>query len=274
MGVRSSSIDDLPNALADGDELTRRLGDRPPAVFLDYDGTLTPIVERPQDAIISDSMRETVRRLAQRCTVCVVSGRDRSVVQELMGVYDLVVAGSHGFDIWSPEQGTIEHSAASGFEELLERVKAELDEALSSVQGAVVEPKRASVAAHYRQAGQSGRERVQEVVEDLLARHPDELKVTPGKMVYEIQPKLDWDKGKAVLHLLDVLELDPDAVPLYIGDDVTDEHAFEALGDRGIGIIVAGADDPEARGRETAAQFVLESVGEVQRFLDSLARSR
>jgi trehalose 6-phosphate phosphatase len=112
------------------------------------------------------------------------------------------------------------------------------------------------------------------VVEDLLARHPDELKVTPGKMVYEIQPKLDWDKGKAVLHLLDVLELDPDAVPLYIGDDVTDEHAFEALGDRGIGVIVAGADDPEAKGRETAAQFVLESVGEVQRFLDSLARSR
>lgn len=273
MVVRSSSTDDLPSALADGSELARRLGGRPPAVFLDYDGTLTPIVERPQDAVISESMRETVRRLAQRCTVCVVSGRDRSVVQELMGVYDLVVAGSHGFDIWSPEQGTIEHSAASGFEDLLERVTAQLEKALSSIEGAVIEPKRASVAAHYRLASQAGRQQVRETVEELLARHPDELKVTPGKMVYEIQPKLDWDKGRAVLHLLDVLELERDAVPLYIGDDVTDEHAFEALAERGIGIIVASANDPEARDRETAAQFVLQSVEEVQRFLDSLARS-
>lgn len=274
MVVRTSSIDALPSALADGSELARRLGDRPPAVFLDYDGTLTPIVERPEDALISESMRETVRRLAQRCTVCVVSGRDRAVVQDLMGVYDLVVAGSHGFDIWSPQQGTIEHSAASGFEDLLARITAQLQDELSSVDGSAVEPKRASVAAHYRRASEAGRQRVREVVEDVLARHPDELKVTPGKMVYEIQPKLDWDKGKAVLHLLDVLDLESDAVPIYIGDDVTDEHAFEALADRGIGIIVAGGNDPEAKGRDTAAQFRLESVDEVQRFLDSLAQSR
>lgn len=271
MTVRSSSVADLPNALAPESGLAHRLGDRPPAVFLDYDGTLTPIVERPEDAVISSEMRETVRRLAQRCTVCVVSGRDRAVVQDLMGVYDLVVAGSHGFDIWSPEQGTIEHSAASGFEDLLADVTGQLREALSSVEGAVIEPKRASVAAHYRLAGDDGRRQVHATVEDLLARHPDELKVTPGKMVYEIQPRLEWDKGRAVLHLLDVLDLERDAVPLYIGDDVTDEHAFQALAGRGLGIIVAGAD--EDRGRDTAADFVLESVDEVQRLLESLGRS-
>jgi trehalose 6-phosphate phosphatase len=92
-------------------------------VFLDYDGTLTPIVERPQDAVISERMREAVSGLSGRCTVCVVSGRDRPVVQELMGVHDLVVAGSHGFDIWSPREGTIEHDAAIGFEELMARVR-------------------------------------------------------------------------------------------------------------------------------------------------------
>jgi trehalose 6-phosphate phosphatase len=74
-------------------------------VFLDYDGTLTPIVERPEDATISEEMRESVRTLAERCPVCVVSGRDRPVVQELMGLNNLIVAGSHGFDIWSPDQG-------------------------------------------------------------------------------------------------------------------------------------------------------------------------
>ena len=101
-------IGDLSHALEDGDQLTKHLDGRRPAVFLDYDGTLTPIVDRPEDAIISDSMREAVRGLAKRCPVCVVSGRDRRVVQELMGVDDLIVAGSHGFDIWSPTGGEIQ----------------------------------------------------------------------------------------------------------------------------------------------------------------------
>jgi trehalose 6-phosphate phosphatase len=96
------SIAALPHALRDRDELTRQFGGRRPAVFLDYDGTLTPIVDRPDDAVISESMRAAVRALAQRCPVGVVSGRDRRVVQGLMGVDDLIVAGSHGFDIWSP----------------------------------------------------------------------------------------------------------------------------------------------------------------------------
>ena len=91
------------------------MGGSKPAVFLDYDGTLTPIVDRPEDALISASMRKAVRDLAGRCTVCVVSGRDRPVVQELMGVDDLVVAGSHGFDyrlVGDEERGTVKRSSS------------------------------------------------------------------------------------------------------------------------------------------------------------------
>jgi trehalose 6-phosphate phosphatase len=272
MTVGSSSIADLPNALH-GDELARRTGDARPVVFLDYDGTLTPIVDRPQDAVISERMREAVSGLAARCTVCVVSGRDRQVVQKLMGVHDLVVAGSHGFDIWSPQEGTIEHEAASGFEALIARVTARLQEELSSIDGAVVEPKRASVAAHYRLVAEPQRPEVEEVVERLLAEHPEELKVTPGKMVYEIQPKLDWDKGRAVLHLLTALELDSDdVVPIYVGDDITDEHAFVALAGRGVGVFVGDPEDPEVANRITAADLRLDSIEEVERFLDALAR--
>ena len=102
----------------------------------------------------------------------------------------------------------------------------------------------------------------------MLAEHPDELKVMPGKMVYEIQPKIDWDKGKAVLYLLEALDLDrEDVVPIYVGDDVTDEDAFEALKGRGIGIFVGRADDPEVSGRTTAADYVLHTTQEVERFL-------
>src|SRR5215211_7544256 len=220
-------VSDLPHALAQGDELARRLARKVPAVFLDYDGTLTPIVDRPEDAVISQGMRNAVHRLAQRCSVCVVSGRDRRVMQELMGLDDLTVAGSHGFDIWSPE-GAIERGEGTEFEVLLAEVKARLH---------------------------------------------DELKMTPGKMVYEIQPKLDWDKGKAVLRLLETLGLDrDDVVPLYVGDDITDEDAFVALARRGIGIFVGRADDPEVAERTTAADYILHSTEEVRQFLDTLGR--
>jgi trehalose 6-phosphate phosphatase len=266
-------IGDLPHALEDGDQLDRDLAGRRPAVFLDYDGTLTPIVDRPEDALISESMRDAVRGLAKRCPVCVVSGRDRRVVQELMGVDDLIVAGSHGFDIWSPAGGEIQREEGEEFGRLLEGVQERLREELGGIEGALIEPKKSSVAAHYRLVSEDERPRVGRVVDELLAEHPDELKVTPGKMVYEVQPNIDWDKGKAVLYLLGALDLDrDDVVPMYLGDDITDEHAFEALATRGIGIFVGRADDPEVAGRTTAAHYVLHDVSEVERFLDTLAR--
>ena len=265
---------DLPHALRDGEQFAERLGGARPAVFTDYDGVLTPIVDRPEDALISASMREVLRELASRCPVCVVSGRDRAVVQQLMGLDDLVVAGSHGFDIWSPEAGTLEHEAGSAQEGLIENVTAELDQAVGGVPGVAIEPKKISVAAHYRLVADEGdRTKVREAVQQLLAERPDDLKMTPGKMVYELQPKLDWDKGRAVLYLIDALGLDgDDVIPLYLGDDITDEDAFQALKGRGIGIYVGSQTDPERDGRSTAADFVLDSVAEVERFLDGLAR--
>ena len=207
-----ASIAALPHALREGEELKRRFGGRRPAVFLDYDGTLTPIVERPEDAVISESMRAAVRGLAERCPVCVVSGRDRRVVQDLMGVDHLIVAGSHGFDIWSPSEGTLEHEAGSGFEELIDRVTARLREEADPIEGSLVEPKKASVALHYRLVADTDRPAIAGIVDRVLAENPGELKVTPGKMVYEIQPKLEWDKGTAVLYLLKALRLDRDDV--------------------------------------------------------------
>ena len=272
MSSTATGVSQLPHALRDGEQLERRLAGRRPAVFLDYDGTLTPIVERPEDAVISESMREAVRRLAERCPVCVVSGRDRRVVQELMGIDDLIVAGSHGFDIWSPEEGTLEHAAGRGFESLIERVTARLREEAGGIEGSLVEPKKASVALHYRLVAEAERPKVSAIVDRLLAENPGELKVTPGKMVFELQPKLDWDKGKAVLYLLQALDLDrEDVVPLYLGDDITDEHAFQALVGRGIGIFVGSADDPEVGGRTTLADYVLDSVEDVGVFLGRLA---
>src|SRR5205814_6313115 len=100
----------------EGGTLAQGFAGKRPAVFLDYDGTLTPIRDRPEDAVISDSMREAVRRLAERVPVVVVSGRDRKVVQKLMGLDNLIVAGSHGFDIWSPTGGCIQREERTSFQ--------------------------------------------------------------------------------------------------------------------------------------------------------------
>jgi trehalose 6-phosphate phosphatase len=133
-----------------------------------------------------------------------------------------------------------------------------------------VERKRASVAVHYRLADADAAERVAEFVRRLLARRSGELKLTPGKMVYEVQPNLDWNKGRAVRFLLDTLGLTgPDTVPIYLGDDVTDEDAFRALSGRGVSVFVG---DPAALGRPTEADFVLACVDEVAELLDTLAR--
>lgn len=143
MSVGGSEIDGLPNALGDAANLAARMAGRRLAVFLDYDGTLTPIVDRPEDAVISETMREVVRGLARRCTVCLVSGRDRPVVQRLMGVEDLVVAGSHGFDIWSPEGRALEREEGAAFANLLGRVTDTLREDAASVRARSLSPRRA-----------------------------------------------------------------------------------------------------------------------------------
>src|SRR3989440_4477971 len=265
-------IGDLAHALDESEALAQRFVGKQPAVFLDSDGPLTPIRGRPQDAVISDKMRESVRRLAERVPVVVVSGRDRQVLEELMGLDNLIVAGDNGFDIWSPTGLSIQREEGASFEGLLREVEAKLHAALANMPGALLEPKKRSVAVHFRLVPQQQRPRVKKIVDTLLSEYPQELKVTPGKMVLEIQPKLDWDKGKAVLSLLKALDLNRDNVlPIYLGDDITDEDAFRALAGRGIGIFVGSANDPETANHTTAADHVLNTIGEVEEFLNRLA---
>lgn len=269
----SNQLGTLPSAIEAGSGLEARLAGRRLAVFLDYDGTLTPIVDRPELAIMDPAMREVVRELSTRCPVCIVSGRDRPDVQALVQLDSLIFAGSHGFDMVTPDGRSIQKGVDEAFSGLLEQVTARLHEVMDPIPGALIEPKKASVAAHYRLVADADRFKVEAVVNEILDRHAN-LKCTPGKMVWEIQPRIDWDKGKAVLYLLGALDLDrPDVVPMYVGDDVTDEHAFEALGSRnGIGVFVGDLDDPEVAGRTTAADFILTSMEEVATFLGGLAR--
>jgi len=252
-----------PSALEHWSEIARRLAGRRPALFLDYDGTLAPIAPRPDLAYLPRAMRAVLRRLADQGPVALLSGRGREDVSALVGLDELTYAGSHGFDIAGP---TLRREMGEGIPERIEEAAERLHQRLSGIAGALVEPKRFSVAVHFRLAGDADLPRIEEAVDAVQAELPD-LRKVPGKKVFELRPTLDWDKGHALLWLLDALHLDAgeSVVPLYLGDDVTDEDAFRAIRDRGIGILVA--EEP----RETAAAYSLRDTEEVRVFLERLA---
>ena len=266
-------VDQVPLVWEREREIRARLAGMTPAVFLDYDGTLTPIVERHDQAFLADAMRATVRALARECPVAVVSGRDLAAMRALVGLEGLYYAGSHGFEIGGPEGW---HDALEkGVEALpeLDRAERELGRALHGIEGHALERKRFSIAIHYRRVAAGDLERLERAVDRVAADHP-QLRKGHGKKVLRLQPDIDWDKGHAVRWLLERLDLDrPDVLPLYIGDDLTDEDALAVLRERGIGIVVRGEDDA----RPTAARYALADCADVQRFLElltALARER
>ena len=162
----------LPSALSHRNELATRLEGKRLAVFLDFDGTLAPVVDRPDMAALSDSMRRTVGILAERCPVIVISGRDRKDVHGRVGLDTLVYAGSHGFDIAWPDNGTEPLADCTKFRDLLEEVGEALERKLGPVEGVIIEPKSCSVAVHYRLTDEAGAIAVKAAVEGLLASHP------------------------------------------------------------------------------------------------------
>ena len=261
-----AAAEDKPSALACFDAFAAMLGDRRPAVFLDYDGTLTPIVERPDLAVLDESVRAVIRRLSGLCPVAVVSGRDLEDVARHVGIGELVYAGSHGFDIRGPGLRT-----QIGEEYLgdLDQAEAALTRRLDGVEGALVERKRFAIAVHTRRVAPDRKAAVGEAVRGVASSLP-KLRVTGGKEIHELRPNLPWDKGRAVLSLLDRLGLaGPETLPLYLGDDETDEDAFRALAargeGRGAGIRVM---DPPA---PSAAGWSLKTPAEAGVFLDRLA---
>jgi trehalose 6-phosphate phosphatase len=258
------ALGQLPAALPVQDGFGRRLGGEL-AVFLDYDGTLTPIVDDPDDARLSDGMRDAIRTLAATTLVAIVSGRDLDDVRAKVDIDGLAYAGSHGFDVLLPD-GSAEQVAVEVLAEL-DAAQAALEDQADEVPGARVERKRFAIAIHDRAVDDPAlRERLARIVAEVGQAHQG-LRATGGKRIHELRPDIDWDKGRAIELLLSKLGAE-DRLPIYLGDDLTDEDGFRAVVARGgIAVVVRGEDDD----RDTLADAALDAPADTERFLLELA---
>ncbi|KAL8552543.1 hypothetical protein ACS0TY_001291 [Phlomoides rotata] len=274
-----------PSALASFEQIANCAKGKRIALFLDYDGTLSPIVDNPDHAFMSNSMRAAVSNVAKYFPTAIISGRSRDKVFEFVGLTELYYAGSHGMDIMGPvrpsssdnkncirstnEEGKEVNlfQPASKFLPMIDEVFKSLVEITKDIVGATVENNKFCVSVHYRNVDEKSWIVVGQSVEEILKGYPH-LRLTHGRKVLEVRPVLDWHKGKAVEFLLESLGLMDcdDVVPIYVGDDRTDEDAFKVLreGNRGYGIIVS------SKPKESNAFYSLRDPSEVMEFLKTL----
>ncbi|XP_031123758.1 probable trehalose-phosphate phosphatase F [Ipomoea triloba] len=279
-----------PSALSSCQRILNQAMNRRIVMFLDYDGTLSPIVDDPDRAFMSDEMRAAVKNFAKYFPTAIISGRSRDKVYELVGLAELYYAGSHGMDIMFPAKDEMlsTHSncikstdqngkeinlfqPAHEFIPMINEVFKTLTENTKDIKGAMVENHKFCASVHYRNVNENLWPTVAQRVHDILKEYP-RLRLTHGRKVLEIRPAIDWDKGKAVDFLLESLGLgnNQDVLPIYIGDDRTDEDAFKVLreGNRGYGILVSAVP------KESKAFFSLKDPSQVKEFLESVVRMK
>ena len=259
-------MSELPDGLQALDLTT----ERQLAVFYDFDGTLSEIVEDPDSARLVDGAADALTSLSAACPVAILSGRDLADVRERIGLPGLWYAGSHGFELTGPDGTHHQNPEAAASIPVLAGAAADLADQLRHIPGVVVEHKRFGVAVHYRNAA---RDRVGEVAAAVrTAGQRTALRVTTGREVIELRPNIDWDKGKTLHWVLDYIRDNEGAgplLPIYLGDDITDEDAFDAVDDDGIAILVRHSDDGD---RATAARYALDDPDRVREFTERLAR--
>jgi len=227
-------------------------------LFLDYDGTLTPIVKTPEKAFLPDEMRSIIKSLKRRMPVAIVSGRGLEDIKKRVGIRDIIYAGNHGAEIWDGEKLVVSPELGDN-KRILNQIITEMRGALSSVGGVFIEEKGITASIHYRKVPSRDLGKLFDIFWSTAERYKGLFRITSGKKVFEIRPYGIWNKGDAVKWI--IKNFGGNRIPIYIGDDVTDEDAFKILRGRGIGISV---------GKSEESDYYLKGQREVKRFLSWL----
>jgi len=257
-------MSELPDALSYWLRIGDLLATGKTAVLLDFDGTLSDIVADPAAAVLVDGAGAALAKLAAQCPVAVISGRDLDDLRRRVGIDGIWYGGSHGFELLAPDGSRHIHDAGPATEPALAQADGELADRLRDIPGVLLERKRFALAVHHRNVAPQQIGEVVAAVHEVGGRTG--LRVTHGRKVTELHPDLDWDKGRALDWILDHLGVP--VLPVYLGDDLTDEDAFDAIEADGLSIVVRHSENGD---RHTAARFAVNGPGRAREFLDRLA---
>ncbi len=230
-------------------------------LLFDYDGTLTPIVSQPDDAHCPLEVKEILKRLRDLPNVylAIVSGRSLQDLKKRLGIPGIIYVGNHGLEIENPHGRSKKILSIIKMNEL-KRITHNLQNSLKDIPNIFFENKGPILSIHYRNVPQKFFTKIIPILEKELQPWGDRWKITFGKMVFEIWPNIDFHKGKAIREILKPFPLHG-LLPIYLGDDRTDEDAFRELKGFGISVLVG----PEAPLSE--ADFFLQDPNEVKEFL-------
>jgi alpha,alpha-trehalase len=233
-------------------------------LFLDYDGTLTPIVDHPARAVLAPETKAILERLNRsgHCRVVIVSGRALLDLKEKVEIRKMTYIGNHGFEILGPgihfESGYFTQTR-----KIFDKIIEELRKTLITMPEVLIEDKRITLSIHVRRLDKRKKPLLKRTLFKIIEPYVrlKEIYLREGKEVYELRPPVKWDKGKAVLWFLKDCDK-PSKIPIYIGDDQTDEDAFVALKDIAITVHVGEG--------QSAAQYFIESPGQVKVLLEEI----
>ena len=241
-------------------------------IFLcaDFDGTITPIKPRPKQAELCEDVRLLLRKISKHksFSVGIISGRALKDIKQKVGIEGLIFAGNHGLEITYKKRNFI-YPAAKRFVPVISQITRRLKKRLTPFSGAVLEEKHLSLSLHYRLVKREKLAKLKKIFLQIIRPYlsSQEVRLTFGKKVWEVRPPIEWNKGKAILWL--VQKLRPKRVlAIYVGDDLTDEDAFRVVNRIGGISIVVG------RRKASCARYYLKSTKETQRFLEEIHRCR
>jgi len=238
-------------------------------LMLDYDGTIVPIAQVPQKAVLSGKIRSKLKEFSGQSgvTTAFISGRSLKELKKLVGIKGVIYAGNHGLEI----QGkgiSFRYPTPQRSLDAIEEVCLALRSGLSGFKGLLIEDKGCTLSVHYRLAEKTEAKKAKKVFYDSVRPfiYKKLVAVTEGKKVLEVKPDIKWDKGRAVRFLMRKIP-GPALFPVYIGDDKTDEDAFRTLKKKGLTVFV-GKKAP------TSAKYRIKSPEGVVEFLNDLIKIR
>jgi len=237
-------------------------------LLIDYDGTLTPIVKKPELANLSPQMKECLQGMTEspRLTLGIISGRTLEDLQERVGINGIIYVGNHGLEIEGPGI-TYVNPVAKKTKPLLHSLWQDISKELADIKGAIIEDKGLTLSLHYRLVDESRVEELNriffEITKPLTAS--GRIKVSKGKKVYEVRPAVNWNKGKAIALIARNLSWEGEPLTIFLGDDITDYDGFRVVDNSGGISIYVGEE-----GTESVAQYLLCSPKGTYQFLNML----